>query len=104
MRRVQGPAGLLDHPGGEREVRLGSTVRLRDAFGDQEHTIVSVGEADATHGRISVELPVGRALLGHTPDDRVEVQTPGGCRMLTVVDIATTEARFSKAASGRSVP
>jgi transcription elongation factor GreA len=104
MRRVQGPAGLINHAIGEREVRLGSIVRVRDAFGDEEHTIVSVGETDATHGRISVESPVGRALLGHRPGDRFEVQTPGGCRMLTVVDIAAPEDRFSKAASGRPVP
>jgi|HubBroStandDraft_6_1064221.scaffolds.fasta_scaffold42185_4 transcription elongation GreA/GreB family factor len=81
-----------------------ATVRVRDALGDEEHTIVSVQDADATHGRISVESPVGRALLGHRPGDRAEVQTPGGCRMLTVVDIAAPEDRFSKAASGRSVP
>jgi transcription elongation factor GreA len=98
------PAGLIEHAVGEREVRLGSTVRVRDAFGDEEHTIVSVREADATQGRISVDSPVGRALLGRRPGDRVEVQTPGGCRMLTVVDIAAPEARFSKAASGRSEP
>lgn len=104
MKRGQGPAGLIDQPGGEWEVRLGSAVRVRDAFGDEEHTIVSVQEADATHGRISMESPVGRALLGRRPGDRVEVQTPDGCRMLTIVDITAPAARFSKAASVRSVP
>jgi transcription elongation GreA/GreB family factor len=103
MKRVQDPRGLIDHAVGEREVRLGSTVRVRDAFGDEDHTIVGVGKADATRGRISVESPVGRALLGCRLGDRVDVQTPGGCRMLTVLDIAGPGVPFSQA-SGRSVP
>jgi hypothetical protein len=70
------------------EVQQGSRVRVRDADGEEEYTLVKRGEADPTQGRISTESPVGRALLGARPGDEVEVQTPGGVRVLTIVELA----------------
>jgi transcription elongation factor GreA len=70
------------------EVQQGSRVRVRDADGEEEYTLVKRGEADPTQGRISTESPVGRALLGRRPGDEVEVQTPGGVRVLTIVELA----------------
>jgi hypothetical protein len=71
------------------EVRPGSTVRLRDGDGEQdEYTLVRRSEADPAQGRISTESPVGRALLGRRRGDEVEVQTPGGIRALTIVELA----------------
>jgi transcription elongation factor GreA len=65
----------------------GSTVRVRDAEGEHEHTVVARATADAPPGCVSIESPVGRALLGCRPGDQVEVRTPGGIRLLTVVDV-----------------
>jgi hypothetical protein len=70
------------------EAHVGSRVRVRDAQGEDEYTIVRRGEADPAQGRISTESPVGRALLGGRRGDEVEVQTPGGIRALTVVEVA----------------
>jgi transcription elongation factor GreA len=64
-----------------------STVRVRDDEGEEEYTMVRSAEADAALGRISMESPVGRALLGRRRGDEVEVQTPGGVRRFTVVDV-----------------
>jgi hypothetical protein len=75
-----------DSLGGEAQV--GSRVRVRDADGEEEYTIVRRGEADPAQGRISTESPVGRALLGGRRGDEVEVQTPGGIRALTIVELA----------------
>jgi transcription elongation factor GreA len=75
-----------DWLGGKAE--LGSRVRVRDAHGEEEYTIVRRGEADPEQGRISTESPVGRALLGGRRGDQVTVQTPGGVRALTIVDVA----------------
>ena len=69
------------------EVQPGSRVRVRDADGEEEYTLVRRGEGDPAHGRISTESPVGRALLGGRPGDEVEVQTPGGIRVLTIVEL-----------------
>jgi transcription elongation factor GreA len=52
------------------------------------NTLVRRSEADPAQGRISTESPVGRALLGRRRGDEVEVQTPGGIRALTIVELA----------------
>ncbi len=70
------------------EAQLGSRVRARDAHGEDEYTLVRRGEADPAQGRISTESPVGRALLGGRRGDEVRVQTPGGIRAPTIVEVA----------------
>jgi transcription elongation GreA/GreB family factor len=60
-----------------------SRVRVQDAGGQHEYTIVTRATGDAAPGSISVGSPVGRALLGRRPDEQVRVQTPGGIRLLT---------------------
>ena len=71
------------------QVRFGCTVRLEDAETGEEvrYTIVGEDEADAALGRISVASPVGRALIGKTVDDTVEVKVPKGTRELDVLEI-----------------
>ncbi len=71
------------------QVRFGCTVRLEDAETGEEirYTIVGEDEADATLGRISVASPVGRALIGKTVDDTVEVKVPKGSREFDVLEI-----------------
>jgi hypothetical protein len=101
-RTVWGPCcGASVEPAGDRmpndslreewldgEARVGSRVRVRDAQREDEYTIVRRGEADPAQGRISTESPVGRALLGGRRGDDVKVQTPGGIRALTIVEVA----------------
>jgi transcription elongation factor GreA len=70
----------------------GSRVRVRDTDGEHEYTMVTRAAASTPSGCVSVDSPVGRALLGRGPGEQVRVQTPGGVRLLTVVDVATTGA------------
>jgi transcription elongation factor GreA len=65
-------------------VQVGSTVEVKDEFGTQAFTIVGPAEVDVASGRISMESPVGKALLGRRIGDKVEVQSPGGVRELKV--------------------
>ncbi|MEA2567795.1 MAG: transcription elongation factor GreA [Actinomycetota bacterium] len=69
-------------------VVLGSRIRVRDSEGEYEHTVVARATVDAPPGCVSVDSPVGRALLGCGPGDQVQVQTPGGIRHLTVLNTA----------------
>lgn len=71
------------------EVRVGSSVTVRfDEDGEEETwTIVGSAEANPKHGRISNESPIGSALLGKRPRQKVTVQTPSGIMKLTVVKI-----------------
>ena len=68
-------------------VELGSTVRVRDTDGEHEHTVVARATSGTAPGCVSVGSPVGRALLGRRAGDEVEVQSPGGVRLLTVVAV-----------------
>ena len=68
-------------------VQVGSVVTVKDEFGSQTYTIVGPAEVDPATGKISMESPVGRALLSHKSGDSVQVQTPGGARTLKITKL-----------------
>jgi transcription elongation factor GreA len=77
---------LLDADG---RVVFGSTVELEDIKGGKTVTYQIVGddEADIKTGKISLNSPVARALIGKYEGDVAEVQTPGGMREYEVLDV-----------------
>ena len=80
-------AVIIEEVDGDGEVRVGSVIDVKDEFGTQTFTIVGPAEVDVAGGRISMESPVGKAVLGHRVGDSVEVQSPGGVRRLKIVKI-----------------
>ena len=61
------------------KVIFGATVRLKDEDGKTvTYQIVGQTEADAKIGRISYSSPLGRALIGRSVGDDVEVSAPSG--------------------------
>mgnify|MGYP000957252971 FL=1 len=70
-------------------VSIGSTVLLKDLeYGDQfEYTIVGSVEADPGANKISNESPVGKAILGMTKGNVVEVSVPAGQLKYQILDI-----------------
>ncbi|MBQ1211593.1 MAG: transcription elongation factor GreA [Clostridia bacterium] len=75
---------------GVEAVRVGLTVTVREKGKKKTMTYRIVGstEADPFNGRISDESPVGKALVGHSKGDEVEVETPGGTIKLVVEEIS----------------
>ncbi len=73
-------ARLLEKSGDDHQVVLGSAVKLKDLNTGKEHeyTIVSTAEADPSEKKISNESPVGKAILGLSIGDEVEVKVPAG--------------------------
>ncbi|HEX8263425.1 MAG TPA: transcription elongation factor GreA [Allosphingosinicella sp.] len=67
------------------KVVFGATVHLIDED-DKPVTYQIVGqtEADARVGRISYNSPLGRALIGRTIGEEVEVTTPSGDRYYSI--------------------
>jgi transcription elongation factor GreA len=67
------------------KIVFGATVHLLDES-DKPITYQIVGqtEADARVGRISYNSPLGRALIGRTAGDEVEVSTPSGDRYYSI--------------------
>ncbi len=60
------------------KVVFGTTVTVADTeTGDTKRfTLVGQEEADIKRGKISVQSPVGKALIGHKAGDTVKVRTP----------------------------
>jgi transcription elongation factor GreA len=70
-------------------VVFGATLDLEDVDEGQNVTYQIVGddEADIKQGKISLNSPVARALIGKFAGDVVEVQTPGGRREYEILDV-----------------
>lgn len=63
----------------------GSTIEVEDGEGETiVYHLVGAVEADPGTGRISVESPVGRALVGKRAGERISVQVPAGMVELTI--------------------
>ena len=60
------------------KVVFGATVALVDTnSGDpKKYTLVGQEEADLKKGKISIQSPVGKALIGHKVGDVVRIKTP----------------------------
>jgi transcription elongation factor GreA len=83
-------AQVVEAGSGGDAVAFGSTVEVADRASGRRTTyrLVSAVDADAPAGRLSVESPVGQALVGTRAGDVVEIPTPKGTRTLEVVSIA----------------
>jgi transcription elongation factor GreA len=70
-------------------VVFGSTVDLADEESGAAVTYQIVGEdeADLRQGLISVSSPIARALIGKSPGDVAEFQSPGGTRSYEIVHV-----------------
>jgi len=73
------------------KVGLGSTVVVLDMKRDEEFTysLVTSEEADAAHGKISTNSPIGRALLGKEVGDKARVKSPSGVKELEILKLTT---------------
>jgi transcription elongation factor GreA len=75
---------------GTDEVRVGSTVHVKDekTGKSQKFTIVGSAEANPAEFKLSNESPVGKALIGHKRGEIVSVQVPRGpARKLKITKI-----------------
>ncbi len=72
-------------------VVFGATVLLLDLQSNEQkqYTLVGQDEADLKNAKISVQSPVGRALIGRRVGDQVEVKTPA-----RVVEYEVQDIRF----------
>ena len=77
---------LLDADG---RIVFGATVDLEDAASGDTVTYQIVGddEADIKHGKISVNSPIARALIGKSEGETADVQAPGGLRHYDVLAV-----------------
>jgi len=84
-KRLEGMVIVDRPPSDPRRVFFGAWVSLEDDQGTvARHRIVGPDEFDAEPGYISMDSPLGRALLGKKLDDEIAVDLPGGRRTFTI--------------------
>ena len=68
---------------------FGATVDLEDVEKGLKVTYQIVGEdeADIKQGKISINSPIARSLIGKSAGDVAEVQAPGGVREYEILDV-----------------
>ena len=79
---------VRDTPAADGKVYFGAWVRLEDAAGEElTYRIVGPDEFDVEAGKISVDSPVGGALLGKEEGDEIVVRRPRGNAAYTVLEV-----------------
>ena len=70
-------------------VVFGATVELEDVSSGDAVTYQIVGddEADIRHGKISINSPIARALIGKGEGDTADGQAPGGLRSYEILSV-----------------
>lgn len=71
-------------------VQMMNKVTIRNKMNDatMQYTIVSEPEADLKQGKISIQTPIAKGLLGKKIGDVVEIQVPSGKIPFEIIDIA----------------
>ncbi|HKS54885.1 MAG TPA: transcription elongation factor GreB [Steroidobacteraceae bacterium] len=90
--RLDGMVVVGAPPSDRSRVFFGAWVTLEDDDGNEvEYRIVGPDEFDAATGLISMDSPLGRALMGKRLDDEVKVELPGGAKIYVVVGVRYAE-------------
>ena len=67
-----------------------STVKIKNQVNGMEmtYTLVAESEADLASGKISVNSPIGKGLLGKSVGDVAEIQVPNGTMKFDILEIS----------------
>jgi transcription elongation factor GreA len=74
-------------------VTIGKTIRLREVQSKEElrYHIVGNGSVDTDNGEVSFFAPLGKALIGRKPGDRVTIELPGGKSTYEVLEVGFSD-------------
>jgi transcription elongation factor GreA len=81
-------AKIIENNRGSGTVVVGSKVKVKFGQNDLNLTLVGSDESDPSNGMISVDSPIGRALLNHKVRDKVLVNTPSGKTDYQILEIS----------------
>jgi transcription elongation factor GreB len=101
-RRLDGMVIVTQPPADAARVFFGAWVELEAADGERaRYRVVGPDEFDRAPGYISMDSPLGRALLSRRLDDQVTVETPRGSRAYLIVAIEYERATPGSGAATR---
>jgi transcription elongation factor GreB len=87
-KRLDGMVVVDQPPTDRNKVYFGAWVTVESDDGTQSrYRVVGPDEFDREPGFISMDSPLGRALLRRSLDDEVTVELPGGSHALVIVEI-----------------
>ncbi|MEA3181098.1 MAG: transcription elongation factor GreB [Gammaproteobacteria bacterium] len=87
-KRLDGMVVVNEPPSDPKRVFFGAWVTLESEEGSESsYRIVGPDEFDMAPGYISMDAPLGRALMRRALDDEVTVELPGGARKFVIVEI-----------------
>lgn len=81
-------AVVAEEGGSNDSVRVGSQVTVDKDGQEFNFTIVGSTEADPINGKISLESPLGQAMLNHKIGEEFEVDLPSGKVVYKITNIA----------------
>jgi transcription elongation factor GreA len=101
VREGQVAAAQIAAPAADGSAGIGSLVRVRDVERGEidECELIGAIQSDVGNGRVSVQAPVGRAVVGNRVGTVVEVETPRGRRALEILHVRPSGARLGKEAA-----
>jgi len=72
-----------------KQVGFGTIIMIKNLESGEVNQYQMVGpwESDISDGKLSVDSPVGRGVLGHYEGDEVLVYTPSGARLFRILEI-----------------
>ena len=90
LEQIIATAEVIDPlPEPQGRVVFGAKVTVYDVDTDEEYAYCIKGqsESDPSNGCISISSPIAQALLGKEEGDEVSFTTPGGKRVLEIVEV-----------------
>lgn len=84
LRRAQ----VVEESGDHDVVRMGSTVVIKDEFGESTYQVVGPTEGNMAKGLLSIASPLGKVIVERRSGDTVTFATPGGERQATIVSVS----------------
>ena len=91
LEEVVGNARILDDSQLDTsKVLILSKVTIKNTANNKEmsYTLVAENEADLKAGKISVDSPIGKGLLGKKKGEKAEIQIPNGKITFEIMDIS----------------
>ena len=72
------------------KVLIFSTVKIKNVDNGMEltYTLVSASEANPAEGKISVDSPIGKGLLGKEKGEIAEIEVPAGLMKFEILEIS----------------
>jgi len=87
-KRLDGIVVVNQAPSDPTRIYFGAWVNLEEEDGrERQVRIVGPDEIDAASEHVSMDSPLGKALLGKRVDDEVRIEVPGGQRSYLVTSI-----------------